>query len=195
MRLLLSTLLFLSLVPVAFGQAALLTLPPGSASAALADAQVTQATAFSPLLNPAAMGALAGAEGGGSVLRFAGRTATFASGVVPLGARVRTGAYAGLFVAPDPLVDPQPGESATSQFQSGLLGAAISVQLGRFQAGGGAKVFVEDVGDTRATWLAYDVGGTATFGGGDVVVGAVLKNFGTALTGQTVYDDCVAGNP
>jgi hypothetical protein len=177
-------------------QAPLLVLPAGSAGAALGEAVVTEASAFSPFLNPAGMGAVVRAEGGGSVLRVAGRTATLASGVVPLGARLRLGGYAGLFAAPDPLVDPVPGESPPNQFQSGLVGGAASVQLGRVHAGAGAKLFTEDAGNDRFTWLAYDAGVLAAFGGGDVVVGAALKNFGTAFIGpQRGSPDCTPQGP
>lgn len=181
------------LIPVPLvAQAPLLVLPAGSAGAALGEAVVTEASAFSPFLNPASMGALARAEGGGSVLRLAGRTASLAAGVVPLGARLRLGAYAGLFAAPDPLVDPGPGASPPSRFQSGLVGAAASVQLGRIHAGAGAKLFTEDAGSDRFTWVAYDAGVLAAFGGGDVVVGAALKNFGSELSEPQTYN-CTPG--
>ncbi len=172
----------LALVPtVVAGQGTLLTLPTGGPSTGAGETRVGEASAYAPFQNPAAMMGVAGLEAGASVLRFSGRTAPLLSVVVPIGTRLRAGFYGSLLVAPDPLVSTLPGETPPTHFGSGVAGVALAAGTPRAGAGLGAKVYTEDFGSERATWLAFDAGVRTALAGGDLVLAASAQHYGTRL--------------
>lgn len=161
----------------------LFQVPLGGHAPALGDAGATEATAFAAFWNPAGLGALAGAEAGGSYLSGVGaRGAYAATGALRLHPRVVAGLH-GAYFAPGGLYLDQAGEEVDGPSEA-LAGATVAVGT----AGASVGVTVRGV-RLRAlegpyTGATFDVGGRLALLGGDLVVGVAAANLGPALRGD-----------